>query len=441
METKVPYNYINLVCFLNLLKYENTRKISLSNLKKYRELVLKRVSEIFKSQNIIFSRVNDLSSLYEFLNKYPEFVFLKDSCLYLNDAVVEEDIIGELHKIQKEEGLDDRYDVILHQRYILNELGISKVFNSLVDYWNLEKKIEQEYMEFSFDRELSYELKRDLLARYLFLINFKNASKGLIEAIKNTSTSICFDEDDYDYDDFPVSFENVDDNKHYLKDKDELFDDVSDSLYWIYQYAIFGDSSLASQKLWKDIDDIYMYELDSLEEADAEFDYDESCFYEEVEKLLDEFDNIDLDDFIDDSRVADQIFYLTYICKLDNYLGRYGEDNNLLKAKKRLLYTLDNLDLCLFSFDDLSLELENILEDKNEVSFESFQDEARFMADEVFSSDEDKNTIKKLLFISTYYDLSGDEIIKEIIDDHSEHQKYPLYKNIVLGEQKQKRKI
>ena len=62
-----------------------------------------------------------------------------------------------------------------------------------------------------------------------------------------------------------------------------MFDEISDSLFWIYQYAVFGDSSLSSLKLWKDIDYIYMNELDDEEVDDVDFD-DE--IFDEIDVIL-----------------------------------------------------------------------------------------------------------------------------------------------------------
>lgn len=444
METKVPYNYINLVAFLNLLRYENIRSITISNLIKYRGLVLQQVIDDFKSTPIVFSEVDDNEELKQFLSKYSAFVYLENDTLYLKSSISEKDINEELSKIKKEWGFDDRYDAVLQQRQFLNELGISKVYDFLVDYWNFERKIEKEYMSLSFNgKDLNFDFKKNLLFRFIFLLNFRNASDELVEAIKNTSTSICFDEDDYDYDDFPLCFDFWENEEYYVRDKDDLFDDVSDSLFWIYQYAIFGEESLSAQKLWKDIDYIYMYELGSDENnLDEDEIVEEECCFDTFDDFdLSEFDEEELEEILDDDTdMADHIFYLLYIDKINKYILEYGEDEELLKVKRRLLYTLDKPDLCLFNEDNFKMELEDALEN-DEVTFDIFKDETRFMASEVFLAPEDKNTVKKLLFISTYYELSEDDAIKEIMDKYSNHEKYGLYTKIVFGKQKSKKII
>ena len=108
--------------------------------------------------------------------------------------------------------------------------------------------------------------------------------------------------------------------------------------------------------------------------------------------------------------------------------------------KKRLLYALDKPEVCLFKDNNFKVELEKT-RDENEATFELFSDEVRYMSSEVFLVPYDKNTLKKLLFISTYYELSEDEVVKDIIDSYSEHEQYGFYRRVVFGEQKNKRKL
>ncbi len=146
----------------------------------------------------------------------------------------------------------------------------------------------------------------------------------------------------------------------------------------------------------------------------------------------------------DDSDVIEPIFFLSYINKIDDFLLEYGNDPTLIEAKKRLIYVLDKPDICLFKDGNFKLALDDSLDTLNEledVSFDIFKDEARYMASEVFLSPSNKFTVRKLLFISTYYELSGDEVIKEIVDNYSDRKEYGLYKKVIFGEPKSKKMI
>ncbi len=433
MMEKVPYNYIGLMTFLNILKYENVRKIKKSGFDKYRDLVVERVKD--QTKLLEFEEV-DVNSFEMFLSRYSDIISYDGDFLYLDKDVSLKEIEKFVNDLQKEEDIDDVFDVFDYQRQMLNILGISSIYNTLKQYWDLERKIEDIYM--NLDKGIDPNLKKYLLWRGIFLINFKNASDSLIDAIKSTSTSIGFEEDDFDYDDFPIDFTFFEHPDKYSKDKDDLFDDVSDSLFWIYQYAIFGDESLSAQKLWKDIDYIYMHELDSEEDLEEVEDFEEVDSFEEIDFSL--FSEEEIEEILnDDSDEADYLFYLLYINKINDFNDEYGEQEELLKVKKRLLYALDKPELCLFKEDNFKVELEKTREE-NEATFELFSDEVRYMSSEVFLVPYDKNTLKKLLFISTYYELSEDEVVKDIIDSYSSHEQYNFYKRVVFGEQKSKRK-
>ena len=68
--------------------------------------------------------------------------------------------------------------------------------------------------------------------------------------------------------------------------------------------------------------------------------------------------------------------------------------------------------------------------------FDFVEDEVRFMADEVFMTETNENTIKKLLFISTYYELTKDKKIVRILNKHSNKDNFATYSDIIFGEQK-----
>jgi len=431
MMEKVPYNYIGLLTFLNILKYENVRKIKKIDFDRYRDLLIERVKD--ETKLLEFYPVEE-DSFDSFLDKYSDIISFDGEVLYLDKDISLSEVEKKVAEIQKEEDIDDIFDVFDYQRQMLNILGISSIYNTLKQYWDLERKIEDIYM--NLDKKIDPNLKKYLLWRGIFLINFKNASSSLIDAIKSTSTSIGFEEDDFDYEDFPIDFTHFEYPDKYSKDKDDLFDDVSDSLFWIYQYAIFGDESLSAQKLWKDIDYIYMHELDSLEETEEFVEVDP---FEEIDFSL--FDDEEITEILnDDSDEADYLFYLLYIDKINAFNDEYGEQDELLKVKKRLLYALDKPEVCLFKDSNFKVELEKT-RDENEATFELFSDEVRYMSSEVFLVPYNKNTLKKLLFISTYYELSEDEVVKDIIDSYSEHEQYSFYKRVVFGEQKNKRKL
>ena len=77
---KIPYNYIGLMTFLNILKYENVRKIKKSDFDKYRELLLDRVKS--SVSGLEFEEVED-SSFESFLSRFSDIICFDGNVLYL----------------------------------------------------------------------------------------------------------------------------------------------------------------------------------------------------------------------------------------------------------------------------------------------------------------------------------------------------------------------
>lgn len=155
---------------------------------------------------------------------------------------------------------------------------------------------------------------------------------------------------------------------------------------------------------------------------------------EDYEDDLD--DEEDLSYFLVDNDTCDLAFYLTYINKINSYMKKYGENPDLINTKNRLLYALDMPDLNLYDEENFKKALtEATNNDFDEDDYEFIIDEVSFMADEVFITPQNEFTIKKLLFISTYYALTKDKTIVDILMRHFEHENFSTYMEIIFGDQ------
>ena len=54
MQIEVPFNYINLLAFLTLLKYENKRSIKIDTLQKYHQILLEEVIKDYNTKNATY---------------------------------------------------------------------------------------------------------------------------------------------------------------------------------------------------------------------------------------------------------------------------------------------------------------------------------------------------------------------------------------------------
>ena len=59
--------------------------------------------------------------------------------------------------------------------------------------------------------------------------------------------------------------------------------------------------------------------------------------------------------------------------------------------------------------------------------------EIGFMADEIFMTEPNVHIKKKLIFLRTYFDLTLDRDLCDVIDSHRNHPKYKEYSEVIYG--------
>ena len=112
----------------------------------------------------------------------------------------------------------------------------------------------------------------------------------------------------------------------------------------------------------------------------------------------------------------------------------YGENETLLFTKKRLLYVLDKPELMLYDENNFERELNKTKTiELDEEPFSFFYNEIFFIAQEVFMLPSDEYTIRKLLLVGTYYNLTKDSELKEIIEEFSDNPKYDFFYEIMIN--------
>jgi len=453
MNIDIPFNYINLLAFTVLLKYENRREIKLNDLKKYRDSLLERVIAEYENINhvfyldedkwegdITFNYLDEEKEMKVFLEMYSDIFFLDGDILCLDKEVDYYQLYKKITEIKREENLSNRFESVSENVELLNILGVHQIQDLLNKYLKVEEEIENCYMQLYSDKEgVSSEKKLsfNLLMRGVMLYNLKNYKPYVVDAFRLIAHDMYDKCDDYNYDVYPIDLELYEDSEYC--DEDNILCDMDVNLYDIYQYAIFGEHFLAIQNLSEILDRLYFFQMDE-ENITKEMDDLEIDDYDVMEDDY-EFDEDDGYEFHDITEEY-YVFYLNYIKKLNKYMEEYGENDDFINVKKRLLYALDKPGLGLYKDEKFEEELVKIEDnDLDEDSFDYIDDEIRFIADEVFLVNEDKNTIKKLLFISTYYDLTRDESIKAIVNTHADSDRFEFYSKIIFGQQKNKTKV
>lgn len=450
MLIEVPYNYLNLLAFMSLLKFENKRKIDIKTLDEYRKILLDEVIREYKSPDFKFFSREDKwegeidfyhdpqDTIDNFLNENLDLFHLEGNSIVINDDITFDDLKNEAKIIRDFEMISNRFQSASHQRRLLDVLGISTIKCILEKYIELEYQIEKAYSKLNQgNKKIEKKIKKLLSFRRNFLNLIATQKEEVADAFR-TEAIDNFSELKKEYKKCPIDVDLWKKSAYYDED---LFGDIDSRLYDIFQYAIFGNESLSSEKLQEMLTNFYFNEVyNKKKEETPDYVFLENIDFssfdddEDYEENLDDED--DLSYFLVYNDKCDSAFYLTYINKINNYMKKYGENPDLINTKNRLLYALDMPDLNLYDEENFKKALkETTNNDFDEDDYDFIIDEVSFMADEVFITPQNEFTIRKLLFISTYYALTKDKTIVDILMRHFEHDNFSTYMEIIFGDQ------
>ncbi len=446
MQIVYPYNYVSLLALSYLMKYEEQRYVKISTLQKYHQKVVNKIVNFCKGENQNLSSQSQseevkiilgIENLMTFFKKYSHLCYYKDGCIYVRDDVDYYQLMNERNNYHKEEY--NFIDFISDGSEELKVLGISTIRKFLQKVLKEEMTLEKKYLELDsplFNIDI-LNFKKLLLKRSITLLNIANLPDYQEEAFRDVAISL---EEDYAFD---YEIELFDSDLWNEKNVDESASEQLefsplDILEDIYHYAIFGSGCLAPHKLVEMIDNVY-FDIDSdsefLDEEDYQYD-DNSYFDEDIVPEDEENEEVieESEEEYSNSTEADKYFYLNYLNKLDDYINNYGSNSELIKTRNRLLYALDMPEYALYSKEGLAkakTEMQDMEITENDLKY--LEKEMLFFANEVFTIEENINTIKKLILLSTYYELTGDKNIMEIISNYKNHEKFSFYSEVIFG--------
>lgn len=330
-------------------------------------------------------------------------------------------------------------------------LGATKIKEFVNKIIKDEKKIENAYQTYS-EVELEQSIKK-----ILALVNYRLALIGNL----NDNKMMCYGRTISSLGEVDIESNGKDVwlLSDYLMENDKFYNlyskSIDNSILDKYQKAIFDNSTLVYDRL-----NIIMNKFWDYREPDAQLEVepvDPDAFFllmedrmKELDSFKDEFEEegieIDFDEF-DEEDDWDQVdfylykkrinmtFYLNYINSINKFSEIYGNDENLEGSKYRLLYLLD-------SYGDNLFKKENFQQSLNDFSmseidykqdFDDFYTLSRlFLIDILEGWIDDEMTLKKLLFASTYYDLTQDKRIKRIINKYNNTELGKKISDIVL---------
>lgn len=452
------YNYVTLNAFQMLYEFENKRSISIKLLHDFRNKLLDEIIDVYqngKEHNyfqsvdqwegeVTFKRRDEQEALDEFLDEYEEYFILKDGIIYLKENVDYNTIEELMRQIRVRENMPYRFEIAKDTPEIFDLLGIKSIENIIVDYLKVEEQIEDLYNKLYTKEdspELRNQIKTLLLYRFSFFYKLSQMPNYRVSAFR--TVLINYQGDNYiEYDKSPINIKKWTEEYCYQEDLDNPFEDIDERIYDINQYAIFGKikNKLNISKFEEDLNSFYFSDESNpnMEELDSTIDYSDIIETDVI--ALEEFEEIKQE--VPESiayfyNPDDEFFalFMNYINNLNKFMETYGETEELLLAKKRLLYALDKPEMMLFEEENFQRELEKTKEAEiDEESFDFFMSEIDFISQEIFEVPCDEFTIRKLLFIKTYYELTKDDDLKENIEEYNNHPNFKFFYDLMIND-------
>lgn len=449
------YNYITLTAFEHLYKYENKKSISVETLKLFRSELLKEVLDIYKNGKdhnylqerdqwqgeISFTEIDEDIALKIFLEEYEDYFYLDNGIVYVYEEVSFDDLSELVGQIRVREQVPNRFDIIEDTKKLRDILGISTFDKLINEYSKIEKKLQNLYYKL-FTPDDSEKLRKKIKALLFLRFNFFNQLSKMppyrVDAIRIASSNYYSENDTATYDKYPIDLNLW---KSEFEDPDDFLSDIDDRVYDITQYAIFGKAKnvLYMSKINEDIDQFYMTNIgiESSEEIDPTKDYTDVI---ETDMLAQEQFEDDFaehpENFAKFHDPTDEfwVLYINYLNNLNRFMDIYGASDELLFAKRRLLYALDKPTVMLFDENNFKSAYEATKSiELNEEPFNFFLEEIYFMALEAFIIPSNEYTIRKLLFVGTYYNLTKDQELKRIIEACSNDPRFEFFYEIMIN--------
>ena len=411
-------DYINVLAFQCLYQYENKKSINADKLVEFR----KRATNIM-GDAITINRVVELKKISDFVSKYSNYFEISGDIVKLKDNISYEELVSLAKMIKDRDDIEDDIDSVKTDFNLLAVLGIYTMRESLIDYMKYEKDLERKYQDLFTEKDnkaLRDEIAKLLRLRAMFFMQVHMLPGYSAASLVRTMTDLV-EVDEYVMN--PLNMDLYMKSDFYVEEDDSLVD-MESMLYGTYQYSIFGDAryKLFTLKLLDEISKIYF--VNKIED-----DVDD--------ELSDAFGDISFNERKDS--LEERLFYLTYLKKLGTFMGKYGYRKDLGMVYKRLLYSLDNISdkLCIDGNIDKAIEKIGDIE-IGEDSFVGLHDEMVFMASEIFEVGNNKYTLRKLLMLATFYDITKCEDIVDVIDGYKNNNNYSYFCDIIFGDSNNK---
>ena len=406
---KIPYDYIFFLMFHCLRKFGDRNYVELDVVPDFLMQVLELAKENAKeelSEEIEFEEINVEEELDLFLDTFSEYFYTEDDRIYIFDSVSGKKIEEELADSISNDRQEEIFDIDFQDLDLLSIIHATYMHREYKRLSSLEKKLEQSYIEYFKNPDPAHSL---LLKQYMLI---KSGTLSILETLPYYTLDALYlvnidamDETEIKYPTSPVDRDLWDEFPHH---GDINFGSVFMELP---QYAIFGEGSIAYDKLDNAIQDVYdkksPHRDQSIEELNRR--------YEEYHKIQEKI-------------------YVNFLRNLNEYLKTHDATEELLRSKARLLYYFDDQNLCIFddkNFDSYCETVDKITINQGDLL--KLKDEVTFFIGELFYGQDVKHIPQKLLLMKTYYDLSHDEDYLLAFSAFKDLPHFEEYKKVIFG--------
>lgn len=466
------FDFIMYLAFRTILIYENKRSLTFKQLHDFRKKLCEKNIEynsqfsefddenlekklcFFHSSNINMTMAEEQENFINFVNDNKEYFYYKDGVTTLKDGVTYNDLVDAYFEL---ESYTDQNDIIICGELIrisdclecLDILGVSKVKDFVSKLIEDEKKIEGAYLTYS-GIELEQNIKKLIVLEYYRLMLICNLKDDKIRCFHRTLV-------DFGCNDTTVHRDDLYLLSDYLIENDQFYDmynkSVKLSLNNKYQQAIFANDTLVYDRLSAIFDSIWSYhdpngkfEVELVDPKASILTMEERMA--NLDLFKNEFDgnelvNEECNDGTEMNRIkfyfyrkrVEMTFYLNYIKHINKFLEIHGSNEDLENSKYRLLYLLDSYGDNLYKTENFEQALNNI--SMSEIDYKRDYDDF-YMLSRLFLVDilegwiNDEFSLKKLLFVFSYYDLTKDKRIKKIINKYQKTELGGKVADIIL---------
>lgn len=449
------YGFTTLLVFYMNLKYNNSREIKCSVLKKYPIFLLKELNKYLHESHYI-TMINECNDLNDFLEANKKIFTIKYNYVYINENISTNDIYEMLKKYNCS-FLENVMYIMKNNSSINKIIKFDGIKNKIMKLLHFEESIFENYLIYK-NKLYNKDLSNESISIYNYLTTvrdryYRDLLNSALEYLENYMEELLtFNNIDHYKCFFPLD-KSLDYNKltpEYNESAQSMKDLVFLLLCNPYLYSIFLDLYNPSiDKVDSDFQGLYGEYVDLYYVTNQNIEFEKFKLKRITNKMLNNEKNI-----YSIISSTERLLYLKYIKCIEEIEEKYGIEENLETSKYRLIYLLDSKDDKLLidgNIDKLYNELLKKYKEQKHIDYDNLTDEEYIEMDfidieyyqplikaiilDLFEGQLYDNILefKKLALVKSYYEITKDEEIILFWNEYSDNINFWEYNNYIKG--------